>query len=411
MAIIDVDLGSSDQTIDQDNANDGDTLNVIALGSQSLTVDGVDVALYNLAGVTLGAQPTFEVVNDGNLDVDAELLDLTALSRLDFVINDTASASYDASSLNLLSGILSDVNLTFNGTEDGIFTYTPSPVSLLSPQTIEVDGMEKLDQIEIDGRSNLDFSYDEDTQTGTLSSTSVLGQNVSFKINGISQAQADLVVADLADTSTDVWVDGDVFTMPVCLTEGTEILTSDGPRLIETLRPGQLVETADNGAQPLRWIGRNRFTRAHFDSDPTHRPIRIEAGALAPGIPAATLVVSPQHRVLISSEVAEQFFESREVLIPAKKLLGLPKVSVDTDCEEVTYMHLAFDAHEVIYAEGAPVESLLAGPMALQALPKDQVQELNAIFPGLLDSMGPTVAARIIPCGKDIRAFVQHVAK
>ena len=47
-------------------------------------------------------------------------------------------------------------------------------------------------------------------------------------------------------------------------------------------------------------------------------------------------------------------FGTRESLIAAVKLTDLPGISIDTQCAAVTYIHLLFDQHEVIYANGAP---------------------------------------------------------
>lgn len=413
MAIIDLDLGSSDQTIDQSNANDGDTLNILALGTQTLTIDGVDVGIQNIVSVTALAVPTFEVVNDGSLDYDAGLLNGNLLSTVNFVVNDTSSIRFDSGSISLLSGIISDVNLTFNGTEDGVFEYVPPSLGLLSSQTIDVDGMESLDQIVIDGRDNLGFSYDAGSQTGTLTSPGgfLIGHTVTFEITGMTQVQADMVFDDLADTGTDTWVIDDTFIMPVCLTAGTDVLTPLGRRKIEALRPGDLVLTCDHGAQPLRWIGARRLTRAEFEKDPRHLPIRIRAGALGHETPRADLLVSPQHRVLLSSPIAQRMFDSREVLVAAKKLLGMPGIEVVEDCEEITYMHLLFDEHEVIFAEEARVESLLTGPMAMKAMPPEQREEIASLFPEVLEEGFAPVAARLLPDGKRIRRLIERHLK
>jgi len=69
--------------------------------------------------------------------------------------------------------------------------------------------------------------------------------------------------------------------VPVCFTPGTLIATPAGPRPIETLAVGDLVDTADDGPQPIRWIGRRGYA---FPPTPEkHKPIQIKAGALGPG--------------------------------------------------------------------------------------------------------------------------------
>lgn len=173
-----------------------------------------------------------------------------------------------------------------------------------------------------------------------------------------------------------------------CFTLGTLIATPAGLRAVDSLRVGDLVQTADHGAQVVRWINQRRIGAAALALLPQLRPIRIKAGALGEGCPQADLVVSPQHRMLVRSKVALRMFDAGEVLVAAKHLLGLPGIAVAEDLAEVTYVHFLCDQHEVVFANGAPTESLYAGPMTLHALGEAAVAEIMQIFPDLaqLDS-------------------------
>ena len=414
MALIAVDLSSGDQTI---NATDtgGDTTNTVditALGSGTLTIDGVSVEIGSIAGIIAAAAPTFEVVNGANLDFDQGLTSLNALSNLSFIINDSSTVTYDSGAIGVASGLLTAMDVTFNGAEDGNFTYVPPAISLLSAITINVHGMEKFDNLAVDGRSNLTFSYNAATDTGTVTSGGgLLGTSVSYVITGMTQAQADYITADLVDTGTDEWVIGDTFIMPVCLTTGTFIKTPGVERLIETLSAGDYVLTLDHGPQKIRWIGRSFISAPKCAQNPKLRPIRFKRGSLGCGRPTRDLLVSPQHRMLLCSKVAERMFGSFNVLIPAIKLISLPDVEVASAPEGVTYMHLLFDAHEVVFAEDAPVESLLLGPMAREALHRDQLEEIRAIFPELYSAATPLVSARCIADGRRGRRLIERHIK
>lgn len=171
----------------------------------------------------------------------------------------------------------------------------------------------------------------------------------------------------------------------ICFTAGTLIATPEGPRPVEDLRPGDLVMTVDEGAQPLRWIGRRRLDVSGHDR---LKPVRIRAGALGRGpggqaVPAEDLTVSPQHRVLVRSAVAQRMFGTREVLVAARQLLALPGIEVVADASDVTYVHLLFDRHQLVTANGAVTESLFTGPEALKAVPPAARAEIMALFPGL----------------------------
>lgn len=168
-----------------------------------------------------------------------------------------------------------------------------------------------------------------------------------------------------------------------CFTAGTLIRTPGGEVPVEDIAVGDLVETRDHGAQPVRWAGRRRVSHRALRANPRLGPVLIRAGALGGGLPARDLRVSRQHRMLLSAEAALDMVGAREVLIPAIKLRQLRGVSPDLSGQPVDYVHLLFDRHEVIWAEGSPSESLYTGPQALKALDSEARAELLQLFPQL----------------------------
>lgn len=196
-----------------------------------------------------------------------------------------------------------------------------------------------------------------------------------------------------------------------CFTYDTLIATDQGLCKIQNVRPGDLVQTVGNGAQPVRWTGRRAFTTDHLDSDPKLRPVRILAGALAQGMPNRDLLVSRQHRMLVQSKIAQRMFGTPEVLIPAIRLTSLPGIYVDHEVQSVEYFHLLFDKHEIIYAEGAPTESLYTGPEALKSLGTAAQREIFKIFPELADHDHSPDPARLIPRGKQQTQLISRHSK
>lgn len=173
------------------------------------------------------------------------------------------------------------------------------------------------------------------------------------------------------------------FGAPVCFLGGSLVRTRHGLRPIETLRPGDLIQTCDNGFQPIIWIGSQRL---HPDARiPRNQadPIRIRADALGPGVPERDLGISPQHRILISSRIADRIFGEREIFVPAKYLLGLPGVEQAPTCGPVHYFHLLLDRHEVILANEVRAESFHPGPEAMKALDPIARTELATLCPDL----------------------------
>ena len=68
----------------------------------------------------------------------------------------------------------------------------------------------------------------------------------------------------------------------------------------------------------------------------------------------------------------------------------------------VTYHHLLFDQHEVIFAEGAATESLYAGDVALKGFGAAAFAELTTLFPEV--NAGSSPSARQILKSYEARA-------
>ncbi|WP_120503321.1 Hint domain-containing protein [Sulfitobacter mediterraneus] len=188
-------------------------------------------------------------------------------------------------------------------------------------------------------------------------------------------------------------------TGPTCFTPGTMIQTPDGDRLIEGLKVGDLVNTADHGAQPIRYILRGTF-RAAGDV----APIRFSAGSIGNDAP---LTVSPQHRMLITGWQAEMFFGVDEVLVAAKHLVNGDTIRQVTG-GMVEYIHLVFDQHELVFGQGVPSESFFPGHVRDM---EDQAarDELLMLFPDAADLTTEDMqTARCVLRGHDAQILQGH---
>ncbi|WP_323783585.1 Hint domain-containing protein [Thalassovita sp.] len=160
----------------------------------------------------------------------------------------------------------------------------------------------------------------------------------------------------------------------ICFTGGTRILTPQGARRVEDLRPGDPVLTRDHGVQPIRWIGsRSTVGTGNF------APIRFAPGSLGNDRP---LLVSPQHRMLHQSHRANLYFNDSEVLVPAKHMVNGDSIQ-QIDQVKVDYFHILFDSHEIVFAEGVASESFHPGQMGLTAITDAARDELFGLFPEL----------------------------
>ncbi len=169
----------------------------------------------------------------------------------------------------------------------------------------------------------------------------------------------------------------------ICFTPGTQILTPDGTTAIEDLREGDRVQTKDNGAQEIRWIGSRRMSGARLFAMPELRPVRINAGVLDSDIPDEELLVSPDHRILMRGDAAQELFNTPEVLVAARDLVNGSSIAVDMAVRQVTYVHLLFDRHEVLWANGVESESFHPASAALSTLDEEDKARLLKEYPGL----------------------------
>ena len=166
-----------------------------------------------------------------------------------------------------------------------------------------------------------------------------------------------------------------------CFVQGTMIATPDGQTPIEDLKVGDLVQTLDRGLQSLRWMGRRHIDAKELTKNKNLRPIRIRTDIFNAGNDVGSLLVSPQHRILIASKVVERMFGNKEVLVAAKQLLAIDGVDIAGDLEDVTYFHILFDQHEIIYANKVASESLFLGKEAQRSLSAEGRKEIHALFP------------------------------
>jgi len=252
------------------------------------------------------------------------------------------------------------------------------------------------------------------TDNGDVFLQEYLNSNSSgFNLDGlsISSIRLDSVYSTDVDAVVyDSWSITGASIIP-CFTSGTQISTPNGDRAIEELRVGDLIRTLDQGFQPLRWCGSRTLSRRQISLNPRLLPIRISAGAFGSGLPARDLLVSPQHRVLLSSKVSARMFDKPEILVAAKHLTDLDGVDIEHNITQVTYHHLLFNTHQILRSNGTWTESLFLGQQAIRSLPDDAVEEIFSLFPEFRGNTPPLSTARTVVPGRRARNLVRRHRK
>lgn len=170
---------------------------------------------------------------------------------------------------------------------------------------------------------------------------------------------------------------------PPCFASGTLLRTASGLLPIDALKVGDQVWTIDNGFQVVRWHGRRNVS-----GQEKYAPIQFDAGAFGNPRP---LLVSPQHRVLVTGWQAQLWFGEDEVLVAAKHLVNGKSIRV-MPMRQVEYHHILFDGHEIVESEGILSESFHPGAYII-GTDDAMREEVFELFPELRDQ--PETA---LPC-------------
>lgn len=160
-----------------------------------------------------------------------------------------------------------------------------------------------------------------------------------------------------------------------CFAAGTRITMADGSlRVVETLAPGAMIRTRDHGPQALRWCG-----HISVRAQGTFAPVTFPAGVLGNLGP---LTVGPLQRIFLYQRGEDRLGTQAEVLVQAQYLVDAARVR-QRESGFVDYFSLVFDHHQIIYAEGIPVESMLVSQASLTRLPARLAEDLATRFPTL----------------------------
>ena len=173
----------------------------------------------------------------------------------------------------------------------------------------------------------------------------------------------------------------------ICFTPGTLIATPMGARPVESLREGDRVITRDNGIREICWAGQKALTSQMMALQPQLRPILIKAGSLGENLPERDMMVSPNHRMLVANERTSLYFEEHEVLVAAKHMLRVPGIE-RAEVAQTSYVHIMFEQHEVVLADGTWTESFQPGDYSLDGLGNAQRNEIFELFPELRETKG-----------------------
>jgi hypothetical protein len=142
--------------------------------------------------------------------------------------------------------------------------------------------------------------------------------------------------------------DGVLFNL-TCFARGTGIATPNGTAAVETLRPGDLVLTADGGSVSVNWVFRQAVNTLLYNEK--SRPVRICAGAMGDGLPHSDLTVTADHGMILDGYVI-----NASALVNGDTIDFVPMAELE---DSFTVYHIETKNHDVILASGAPAETFI----------------------------------------------------
>jgi hypothetical protein len=168
-----------------------------------------------------------------------------------------------------------------------------------------------------------------------------------------------------------------------CFAAGTTLLTRRGAIPVERLRVGDTITAEEAGEVPVRWIGRRHVDCRRHPAPRAVWPVRVKAGAYGGGVPHRDVWLSPDHAVFVDG-----------VLIPVRYLINGTTVE-QMPVDAITYYHVELDRHDVVLAEGMPVETYLdAGDRQSFANGPGVVGSADRLAVGLAVAPHPAFGAR-----------------
>lgn len=354
--LVEMEVGNGD--IDPGNVNTTNNINMY-VNNQS------DVVNTEMDGLTITLTLTMNV-------------NPNEVNSLRIAIGDGADSNYDSNVLIAADSVQTDLIAITDTVE--VFPNSGKIIDVLANDLNDGPGVMTI--IQINGQDVIAG----DTITLPTGQTVLLNADATLTVTGDDDVE-NFNFTYTIDNGTDTDVGFVNATSVPCFVAGTLIATPEGERPAETLSIGDLVETKDDGPQPVRWIG-SRQVAAQGDFAPIH----IRAGTFGPH---GKVRVSPLHRVLIRDQMAELLFGESEVLVAARDLVNDHSVR---RCPGgvVTYVHLLFDRHQVVYSDGLATESFLPGPQTTTSFEPEILDEICALFPEIDrgTGLGYSAAAR-----------------
>jgi hypothetical protein len=307
-------------------------IETLALTGKLLSVEPTDAnPIFTLSAATISADadaldaqnisPYPIILTDG----DPPTITLQSYQLNYNMLNNVLGAIAGPYSLDIVGSVSAQIAAIFVTEVPSVLAYLATPLDVSDDAggiSTDIDELEALAKLSL------------------LQSVYVLdGATTPITFNTLAQESADQDALNLFT--------GAFSTEITCFLSGTRIATVCGEVAVEHLRIGDCVLTDAGALRPVCWIGTRSLYASRHPQPALVQPVRVRRDAFAAGRPHRDLFLSPDHAVFID-----------DVLVMIRQLVnGATIAQIPRD--KVTYYHVELDSHDVLLAEGLPVESYL----------------------------------------------------
>jgi hypothetical protein len=247
-----------------------------------------------------------------------------------------SSASY---SIDLPNG--GNATITNNVIEQGPNTQNPNILAYgeegdLNPGTsVLISGNTILND---DTSNSAHFLFNGTPTALTFQNNDVWGLT-SAQLAGMAESGTTFLATEPPLNTASTWDVG------LCFLATTLIATPAGGVSVEELAVGDTVLTHQGEARHIVWIGEGRVLNTR-GRRAAATPVIVRKGALADNVPHHDLRVTKGHSLYIAG-----------VLIPVESLVNHRSILFDDQAQEVKFYHIELATHDVVLANGAPMET------------------------------------------------------
>jgi hypothetical protein len=135
-----------------------------------------------------------------------------------------------------------------------------------------------------------------------------------------------------------------------CFAEGTRITTVEGEINVEDLEIGTQVVKSDGTLTRVMWVGK-QTTSTRFGSAARNDLIRLDQGALENGLPVRDLTLTADHALFIDGLLV-----NAGAMVNGYSITQVPLAELG---DSHSVYHVETENHDVILAEGLPVETYI----------------------------------------------------